>query len=658
MEKFRKDRPSGARGTGGDSDTDSLPPSEARTEPPDELRYGILTDARSLPRWQIRCLEELDRVPGVRLELLIQREVALPGREEHEGAPERPAATTPWDRVREWIGGETDAVERVSLADRRADVKILSCRSDGPGPGRLHRDDLERVRGHDLDFILRLDDGPVRGGLLRIPSYGVWAFRHGDPTRHPPSPPGFWEILRGEPVTVGVLRRLRADPGEVEVLFRGRFRTVDDSWLENRDAILLGSAPWPARVCREILLGTRTPRTATPATREVTDPVRPDGRQTLAMIWRLARNYLRNLGAELFRHEQWSIGLLGHSPEALVESEESLRIRWLPPVSRRRYRADPFGVEVDGALRVMAEEFDHRARVGRLVSFRVDRGGRRDSPETPGPAAERSAPATDSGQEIESPSSPRGIPAETDGAVHVSYPYLFRHEGSTYCVPETSGVRAVRLYRARDFPDEWEGVTTLVEDFAAVDPTIFRHDDRWWLLCTDLDRGSDTHLHAWWAAELTGPWTPHPLNPLKTDVCSSRPAGTPFRHGGALYRPAQDCSTSYGAALVLNRVVELSPARFREVTVRHLRPDPDGPYPDGLHTLSSVGDRTLVDGKRYVFVPEEFRRRLLTRLRSLLGRGSPEPGDGPGEGARPDRSALSRRPGRGSKPRRVPGAGR
>lgn len=618
-------------------------------EPPDEIRYGILAGSSFLPGWQLRCLEELDRMDGVRLELVILRSSGPERAGEAEGRRGPLFGDGLWERIRAWLAPETAAVARVSLEDRLADVTTLRCRPDGPGAGRFHPDDVERIRERDLDFILRLDEVPVRGAVLRIPTYGVWAFRHGEPSRHPPGPPGFWEILRGDDVTVGVLQRLTGDPGVVEVLYRGRFQTEDDSWKVNRDRILTHSSPWPARVCREILAGARTPRSVSPTCREIRTPVRPDGRQTLGLVGRLAWNYVRNVAAEICRHEQWSVGTVGHPPEAFVESGESLWVRWLPTMSRQLYRADPFGIQIDGTLRVMAEEFDYTDGLGRLVSLRIGRDGR-PRPDGAG------APA------------PRGIPAEGDEPVHISYPYLFSHGESTYCVPETSEARVVRLYRARDFPSEWETVATLVEDFAAVDPTIFRYDDRWWLFCTDLDGGSHTHLHAWWASELTGPWAPHALNPLKTDVRSARPAGTPFRHHGALFRPAQDCSKTYGGAIALNRVVDLSPTRFRETTVGYLRPDPDGPYPDGLHTLSAAGDRTLVDGMRYVFVPQEFERRLRRRLRSVLGRWLPgrsgrgkaldhAPRD-PGDGAATNvaKPALSRRPAPSSKPSREEGA--
>ncbi len=110
----------------------------------------------------------------------------------------------------------------------------------------------------------------------------------------------------------------------------------------------------------------------------------------------------------------------------------------------------------------------------------------------------------------------------------------------------------------------------------------------------------DHELHVWHAPTPLGPWLPHVQNPVKTDCRAARPAGTPFTSGGLLYRPAQDSSRTYGGAVVLNRVVVLTPDRFREVPVRTIGPLTAGPYRAGLHTVSAVGGRTLIDAKRTI----------------------------------------------------------
>src|SRR6185503_5059450 len=100
------------------------------------------------------------------------------------------------------------------------------------------------------------------------------------------------------------------------------------------------------------------------------------------------------------------------------------------------------------------------------------------------------------------------------------------------------------------------------------------------------------------ADDIAGPWSAHALNPLKCDLETARPAGRPFVIGNRTFRPAQDCRQTYGAAVVVMEVLELDPARFREVSVLRLAPDPAWPYPDGLHHLVVDGARVYIDAKK------------------------------------------------------------
>jgi len=152
------------------------------------------------------------------------------------------------------------------------------------------------------------------------------------------------------------------------------------------------------------------------------------------------------------------------------------------------------------------------------------------------------------------------------------------------------------------------------EEKRALGEFAFEHEGRWWLMYTDATAPM-TDLYVWWADDLLGDWHPHAANPVKIDARSARPAGTPFVHAGALYRPAQDCSRSYGGATAICRVDVLTPTAFSEEVVRVIRSTQKS-YGRGMHTLASTGDHTLVDGKRLVFTLAGTRRALRSRLAS------------------------------------------
>jgi hypothetical protein len=181
-------------------------------------------------------------------------------------------------------------------------------------------------------------------------------------------------------------------------------------------------------------------------------------------------------------------------------------------------------------------------------------------------------------------------------------------------MPESWTDRTTTLHRLH--PDgTLEPWSTIADGIAMSDATLFHDTQRYWIAYTDSGLGHHDNLCLLHAPTLRGPWQPHRQNPVKIDIRSSRCGGTIFPLEGRWYRPAQDCSARYGGALVVNRILELTPDRYREEAAFVLRPDPKGPYPHGLHTLSVWGDRVLVDGKRMELraapIAAKIRRRLL-----------------------------------------------
>jgi hypothetical protein len=84
----------------------------------------------------------------------------------------------------------------------------------------------------------------------------------------------------------------------------------------------------------------------------------------------------------------------------------------------------------------------------------------------------------------------------------------------------------------------------------AVDPTILRKDGKWWLFVNIRENegaSSLDELFLFYSADLfCRDWTPHPKNPVVSDVKSSRPAGRIFSYNGNIYRPSQNNSKRYG----------------------------------------------------------------------------------------------------------------
>lgn len=293
--------------------------------------------------------------------------------------------------------------------------------------------------------------------------------------------------------------------------------------------------------------------------------------------WQRVRAHLDQSYQTVFRHREWGVGVAQSPIKAFLEPAFQPRIEWLPPPRHGTFFADPFGVERDGRSFVLCEEFDYRRGRGVISAFEIARG--------------------------RTPTQPEVVISES---FHLSYPYLFEHDGDIFCVPETPTKREVAIYKALDFPSRWTRALTAIRGVAAADSTVFEHKGKWWLACSDNDEPPDERLLLWHAPTPLGPWEAHERNPVKIDRASARPAGTPFTLDGSLYRPAQDCSRTYGARVVINRVRTLEPAEFQEEPVAFVEPDASGPYPEGIHTLSAIGGLTLIDGFRTSFVAPAF----------------------------------------------------
>ncbi len=533
------------------------------------LRFAVFCDGMVLQEWQARCLRPLLERGRARLDLVIVGQPAMT----RAGWMPRPGRAL-FPVFRKLLVHPT-ATRPVDPEDLFATVPIVSLCGDVYRPGGSYRPvagkDPWRILEQDLDFILHFGSSPVPDVFLEAARYGVWEFHHGDDETYRGGPPGFWEIYDGAHVTGAVLRRRTRRPDEWVVLKKGFFQTIDYSWAANMDRVLLESASWPAEVCEDIRRGRVSDLLAPPVRTKATVRDLPNNRKTLRFVQKVSGNIAIRAGNRLLRRTEWNIGIVHQPVDRFLQTGTGLKVDWLPALSDHGFVADPFGIEKDGRIHLFFEEYDRRLGKGVISHVELE-GGTVVSP----------------------------IRRVLDLPIHLSYPYVFEHDGHVYCLPETSGAREIAVYQAVNFPHEWRKAAVLVDDVAATDATVFEFGGRWWLFCTDVDAGENLRLFIWHAPALFGPWRPHAVNPVKTDIRSSRPAGRPFTRDGALFRPAQDCSRTYGGGITLNRVTRLTPEEFAEEAVTVIQPDRTGDYPEGIHTLSAAGDLTFVDGKRLV----------------------------------------------------------
>jgi hypothetical protein len=144
---------------------------------------------------------------------------------------------------------------------------------------------------------------------------------------------------------------------------------------------------------------------------------------------------------------------------------------------------------------------------------------------------------------------------------HLSYPFVLRHAGRIYMLPESGAAGGVDLYVANPFPAAWHKQQRLL-DGPWTDPTVFQNAGRWWMFVSNLT--SDA-LHLFFAPKLEGPWREHPQSPLRqNDRRCARPAGPVLTHAGTLVRLAQDCVKIYGHQVRAFKIIRLTATEYAE----------------------------------------------------------------------------------------------
>ena len=444
-----------------------------------------------------------------------------------------------------------------------------------PGPAPRPLDELAAC-----DVVLNF--APVDNATLApFALNGAWALVHTDRDGKPQEPPLFWETYRRE--IYGTRLEAELADGDRRVLYTSYGATDRGSLARGRNR-----AYWKAHAAivnrvqavaehgpkylqsRPKAVAPRRDRASAPGAAIV---ARHTARVALGVVGRRVK-------AMAYTDDWFVAARPAPSERASLFATEGRPFRSITPPGS--LFADPFLLEHERGTYVFIEDVDRATGKAAISYVRVDKRG--------------------------TPLEPPARALERD--YHLSYPFVFRHEGEIFMLPESADNRTVELYRAVDFPSRWKLEQVLLRDIFAGDATLLEGPERLWLFVSVAEPGAPLtdELHLYSATTLTGPWTPHRENPVVSDVRSARPAGRIFRHGDHLIRPAQDCSLAYGFAIVLNRIDVLTPSEYRETPVGRIDPT----WSRGLsatHTYNFTETLEVIDGRHSVLRPRDARMR-------------------------------------------------
>jgi len=270
--------------------------------------------------------------------------------------------------------------------------------------------------------------------------------------------------------------------------------------------------------------------------------------------------------------DEWGVGLIQKSIKELLGDNldkpiNSSDINWLKN-EKNCFFADPFIGAIDSENFLLCEKFSFVKEIGSVSIAKI-----KDF-------------------EISKP-----VELLSD-KTHFSFPFTINLDGELFIIPEEHEKKEINIYKYVNSNSSCIKIGNIIRGEQFVDPTLIFYNDLWWLFYS-IHKNNE-NLFLWYSKNLFSGWTEHMLNPIKTDVRSARSAGPIFIHNGKLIRPAQDCSKEYGAKIVLNEIKLINKTNYFEKKISFINPIIDSKYFDGIHTISSIGNYTAIDGKKKV----------------------------------------------------------
>ncbi len=409
--------------------------------------------------------------------------------------------------------------------------------------------DLDELR-EDIDILLWFSKEPPPAKLTGVKE--IWVLEDSS---------SFPEMMRHEPVTTVGLQSVQSHTAT----------EIGWSLAQNRKTALWKAAQLPAKALQ---LGP-SQRQQFPGRAEGVLPSQPYLPTNADMIRFAARNIARTVDRRLRYSNKESHWFVAYrtNPSGFVSQQCRFNSQdWQTlPAPPGHFYADPFVLTWRGRTFLYVEDYLYEEARGVLSVLEWTSEG------TFGPATEI-----------------------LNRPYHLSYPFVFEHEGEVYMIPETMEARRIELYRAVEMPGRWELVKVLQENVAAVDTTLWIENSVFYFFTNIAQPGMTANdlLYLFTAESLTGEWRPHPQNPISLDVRAARGAGKLFGMGGKLIRPSQDCSVRYGYAMQMSEVEVLSPQEYRERALFRIEPD-WMPGLIGTHTINSNDAVEVIDGQVY-----------------------------------------------------------
>lgn len=275
---------------------------------------------------------------------------------------------------------------------------------------------------------------------------------------------------------------------------------------------------------------------------------------------------------------KWVIGICRADIKNIIRNKFfDPDIEWLVNKSFDKFYADPFIIAAEnGNFKVLCEDFTYDDDYGKLSLLTFDKSLRQVN-----------------------------YKMLLDTKSHLSFPFTFTEAKRTYVFPEASESGKLSCYEY----DPLNESLSFLQDILSLplrDSTILKHNDKYWLFGTIIEKDSEHTLNIFYSDSLLGPYIPHGGNPVKSGLNGNRSAGNFIEVDNNIYRPSQNSEKVYGESITIYKVNELDEMNFIEepyLTIYLNKNNRNNYRMERMHTINFVDEIIIVDGIHRTFSP-------------------------------------------------------
>lgn len=529
------------------------------------LRIGILSNSQSQPQWVSKAINDIKLSSIANIELII-----IDSNENEENLKSKKYCLyNVYKKIDNYLfKTKPDAFKKSNIINNLDKPPIVNISTKNEDTFYLDKD-VTNIQKYDLDVILNFSNKIIKGNILKAAKYGIWSYFFGNKNLMHIYPHGFFAVMNENPLTLSGLIISKEGTSEDIVILQSYSSTYKHSVKINNNRVCWKSSGFVITKLNELSEKREhfyeKYQLAKQTAQDCNQPYEtPSNYKMLILIFGFCKRLLFRKLQKLFYNDQWilayNFGTSNNPKEHLSELKNII-----PP--KDRLWADPFPVKYETNYFIFIEELLFKENKGVISVVKMDNNGNYKPPVK-----------------------------ILEKEYHLSYPFIFEYNNKFYMIPETSNNRTIELYSCSNFPYKWNFEKLIFSDIRAVDTTLFKIEDVWWMFANISINGAsnDEELHIFYSKNPLSQWIPHKKNPVKSDVRSSRPGGRLFFYNDDLYRPSQNCSKA-SLSITISKIEQINEEDFIEAKVAEISPKS---YKNMLrvHTLNNCDELTIVDG--------------------------------------------------------------